>query len=154
VTAADVVSTPQPRGGAGYPAIRRNTVIRHARLPRASGSCDADAAPGPREALPWLRRLCLLDYEVLAPELREHLTRGLTAPDLVVRTATLAAAMGLTREHILWALELVATAETNTTLRTMYRRTIKAERAELGMPPVKAGAGRKTAAKARPRKRS
>ncbi|WAS91245.1 hypothetical protein [Nannocystis punicea] len=100
-------------------------------LPRATLLREAEAAPGPREALPWLRRLCLLEYDAPSPELREHLTRALTAPDLMLRSSATAAAMGLTREHAVWALELVAKAETEPALRKMYARTAKAERARL-----------------------
>lgn len=125
-------------------------------VPRATLLHEAGAAPGPREAMPWLRRLCLLEYDELSPELREHLTRALTSPDLLVRSAAIAAAVSLVGEHAVWALELVAKAETEPTLRAMYRRTAKAERARLeGAPEPSATRGRrKPAAKARPRKKS
>ncbi|PCC68644.1 hypothetical protein SAMN02745121_05318 [Nannocystis exedens] len=114
-------------------------------LPRAALLQGADAAPSPREALPWLRRLCLLEYAVLSPELREHLTRALTDSDLLVRSSALAAALCLAREHAVWALEVVAKAETDPSLRKMYARTAKDERAKLNQPtaPAAAKGGRK-----------
>jgi hypothetical protein len=114
-------------------------------VPRAALLHAADAAPDPRRALPWLRRLCLLEHDVLSPELREHLTRVLTHPDLLVRSAAIAAALGLTREHVVWALERVAEAETNATLRTTYKRTARAERGKLTRAPRPAAARRKPA---------
>jgi hypothetical protein len=127
-------------------------------IPRATLLREAEAAPGPLEALPWLRRLCLLEYDVLSPELREHLTRALTAPDLMIRSSATAAATGLTGEHAVWALELVAKAETEPALRKMYARTAKAQRARLdeaseataetrGAKPAKQSSARKAAAK-------
>lgn len=123
-------------------------------VPRADLLQAAAAAPGPREALPWLRRLCLLEYDVLSPELREHLTRALTDPDLFVRSAATFAALTLTREHAAWALEVVAQAETDPSLRKMYARTAKAERTRLTEASTPAGEakGRKPPAKKRAKK--
>lgn len=112
-------------------------------IPRAALLQAADAAPDPRQALPWLRRLCLLEHDVLSPELREHLTRVLTHTDLLVRSAAIAAALGLTREHGVWALELVARAETDATLRTMYKQTARAERAKLTKTSTSTVGGRR-----------
>lgn len=112
----------------------------------------AAAAPSPREALPWLRRLCLLEYDVLSPELREHLTRALTDPDLFVRSAATFAALSLTKEHAVWALEVVAKAETEPSLRKMYARTAKKERARQTEASTPAGASKKSSAKKRAKK--
>ncbi|MCY0989246.1 hypothetical protein OV203_19060 [Nannocystis sp. ILAH1] len=112
----------------------------------------AAAAPSPREGLPWLRRLCLLAYDVLSPELREHLTRALTDPDLFVRSAATAAALSLTGEHAVWALEVVAKAETEPSLRKMYARTAKGERARLTEANTPTGESKKPPAKKRAKK--
>ena len=97
-------------------------------IPRATILHEAVAAPGPREALPWLRRLCLLEYDAVSPELREQLTRALTSDDLFVRSAAAAAALNLGPGQAGWALELVARAETEPTLREYYTRVLEAER--------------------------
>ncbi len=106
-----------------------------AAVPRATLLHEAGAASGPFAALPWLRRLCLLEHDAPSPELREHLTRLLTAPDLFVRSSATAAALGLDGEHAVWALELVASAETDPTLREMYTRTAEAERSRRSAAP-------------------
>jgi hypothetical protein len=121
-------------------------------VPRADLLQAAAAAPSPREALPWLRRLCLLEYDVLSPELREHLTRALTDPDLFVRSGATTAALSLTREHAAWALETVAKAETEPSLRKMYARTAKAERARLTEASTPSGERKQSPAKKRAKK--
>ena len=97
-------------------------------VPRATILDEVLAAPGPRQALPWLRRLCLLEFDSVSPELREHLTRLLTADDLFVRSAALAAALSLAPGNAVWALELAAGAETEPSLREAYTRAHEAER--------------------------
>lgn len=112
----------------------------------------AAVATGPYEALPAVRRLCLLDYDALSPELHGHLERLLTAEDPFVRSAALAAAMNLVGEAVPWALELAASAETDEALRGDYERAAKRERAALAA--ARRSAGARKPAKARAGKRS
>jgi len=101
-------------------------------IPRATLLRELDAAPGLQQALPWLRRLCLLERGAPSDELRERLTRALAAPELFVRTAAMAAALCMARAHGLWALELAAGSEPVPELREKYVRTAAAERARDG----------------------
>lgn len=101
-------------------------------VPRATLLRELDAAPGLQQALPWLRRLCLLERDAPSDELRERLARALAAPELFVRTAAMAAALCLARTHGLWALELAAGSDPLPELRDKYARTVAAERARDG----------------------
>lgn len=94
---------------------------------RATLLADDPATPT-IAAMPALRRLCLLEREAPSPELRDRLARALAAPELLVRTAAMAAALTLAREHALWALELAVAGEPVEALRENYRRTLEAER--------------------------
>jgi hypothetical protein len=78
-------------------------------------------------AMPALRRLCLLERDEPSPELRAWLERALLAPELLVRTAAMAAALSLARAHALWALELAVQGEPVAALREQYRRTLEVE---------------------------
>lgn len=100
-------------------------------VPRATLLRELDAVPG-LPALPWLRRLCLLEHDAPSDELRERLARALAAPELFVRTAAMAAALSLARKHGLWALELAAGSDPLPELRDKYARTLAAERARDG----------------------
>ena len=75
-------------------------------------------------AMPALRRLCLLERDDPSPELRVLLARALQAPQLLLRTSAMAAALCLARAHARWALELAASDEPDAELRERYRQTI------------------------------
>ena len=97
-------------------------------IPRATLLQEAVHAPGPREALPWLRRLCLLEYDAASPELREQLTPLLGSDDLFVRSAAAAVILHLAPGQSVWALEILVQAETEPTQREWFTRTLEAER--------------------------
>lgn len=76
-------------------------------------------------AMPALRRLCLLERDDPSPELLALLARALQAPQLLLRTSAMAAALCLARAHARWALELGASDEPVAELRERYRKTIE-----------------------------